>query len=132
MLVLYGNQVSQVMKDVLTDLHTVKKTESVKFTRRNENVRPFEPGGDSSLEFYCHKSECGLFALGTHSKKRPHNLILGRVYDGHVYDAIELGVENYQGLKAFANAGTGAQLGNKVRRGRWGAQMRLLAQPCAL
>ena len=46
------------------------QTESIKFTRRNENVKPFEPGGESSLEFYCQKSQCGLFALGSHSKKR--------------------------------------------------------------
>ena len=118
-LVLYGNKTSQVMKDVLTDLHKIKRvskqehimalctqwdfcltlyggfcvsawppwhgplncshpvtpppplqTESIKYTRRNENVKPFEPGGESSLEFYCRKSQCGLFALGTHSKKR--------------------------------------------------------------
>ncbi len=46
------------------------QTESVKFTRKNENVKPFEPGGEPSLEFYCQKSGCGLFALGTHTKKR--------------------------------------------------------------
>mmetsp|Transcript_41304 Transcript_41304/g.123338 ORF Transcript_41304/g.123338 Transcript_41304/m.123338 type:complete len:150 (-) Transcript_41304:3596-4045(-) len=77
-LVLYGNQTSQRIKDVLTDLHKIKRTESVKYTRRNENVRPFEVGGEASLEFYARKGGCGLFALGSHSKKRPHNLVLGR------------------------------------------------------
>lgn len=112
-LMLYGNQVSQVVKDVLTDFHKIKRTESVKYTRRNENVRPFEAGGDSSLEFYCRKTLCGLFALGSHSKKRPHNLVLGRVYDGRVYDAVELGVQQYKSIKAFGNSSTGAALGNK-------------------
>eukprot|EP00955_Chlamydomonas_euryale_P005593 59369-Chlamydomonas_euryale.AAC.2 len=56
----------------------VPQTESVKYTRRNENVRPFEVGGEASLEFYARKGGCGLFALGSHSKKRPHNLVLGR------------------------------------------------------
>ncbi|GAX75461.1 hypothetical protein CEUSTIGMA_g2904.t1 [Chlamydomonas eustigma] len=112
-LVLYGNKTSQVIKEVLTDLHKVKRTESVKFTRKNENVKPFEPGGESSLEFYCQKIQCGLFALGSHSKKRPHNLVLGRIYDGHLYDCVELGVEQHKTLQSFASAGTGAQLGSK-------------------
>ena len=112
-LVLYGNNVSQVIKDVLTDLHKIKRTESVKFTRKNENVKPFEPGGEQSLEFYCSKSLCGLFALGSHTKKRPHNLVMGRIFDGHLYDAIELGVTHYSSIKSFANASTGAQLGSK-------------------
>lgn len=112
-LVLYGNNVSQIVKDVLTDLHKIKGTESVKFTRRNENVRPFEPGGETSLEFYCTKSQCGLFALGSHSKKRPHNLVLGRMFDNHLYDAVELGIKKYASIKSFASAATGAQLGSK-------------------
>ncbi|KAG1660889.1 hypothetical protein FOA52_015931 [Chlamydomonas sp. UWO 241] len=112
-LVLYGNKISQVLKDVLTDFHKIKKTESVKYTRRNENVRPFEAGGETSLEFYCRKGVCGLFALGAHSKKRPHNLTLGRMYDGHLYDAVELGVEEFQSISSFGNKATGAYIGNK-------------------
>lgn len=112
-LVLYGNNTSQIIKDVLTDLHKIKRTESIKFTRKNENVRPFEPGGEQSLEFYCSKSQCGLFALGSHTKKRPHNLVLGRMFDGHLYDAVELGVTHYASIKSFANASTGSQLGSK-------------------
>lgn len=53
--------------------------------------------------------------MGSHTKKRPHNLVLGRFFDGHLYDALELGVEGYKSIKAFGNAGTGAGLGNKVR-----------------
>lgn len=78
-------------------------------------MRPFEAGGESSLEFYCNRSNCSLFVLGSHSKKRPHNVVLGRMFDFHLYDAIELGVTNYQGIKAFGSAATAAQVGNKVR-----------------
>lgn len=88
--------------------------EACKFTRKNENVRPFEPGGEASLEFYCNKNNCPLFLLGSHSKKRPHNLVLGRMYDFHLYDALELGVEDFKGIKDFGAAGTAAQMGNKV------------------
>jgi hypothetical protein len=56
-----------------------------------------------------------VFVLGSHSKKRPHNLTLGRLYDFHLYDCLELGVEHHRPIKAFKGAGT-AQVGNKVRQ----------------
>jgi hypothetical protein len=54
--------------------------------------------------------------LGSHSKKRPHNITLGRLYDFHLYDALELGVESHRPISSFRGAGT-AQVGNKVSRG---------------
>jgi ribosome production factor 2 len=89
-----------------TDAHT--------FSRRNPDARPFEPGGEASLEFFCNKSNCSIFVLGTHSKKRPHNLTLGRLFDFHLLDALELGVEGHAPIRSFGGAGT-AQIGNKVR-----------------
>lgn len=83
------------------------------FSRKNPNVKPFEAGGEAPLEFFCNKSNCSLFVLGSHSKKRPHNLTLGRLYDFHLFDCLELGVEHHKPIKAFKGAGT-AQVGNKV------------------
>ena len=83
------------------------------FTRKNPNVKPFEAGGEAPLEFFCNKSNCSTFVLGSHSKKRPHNLTLGRLYEFHLYDCLELGVEHHRPIKAFKGAGT-AQVGNKV------------------
>ncbi|KAG2442290.1 hypothetical protein HXX76_002376 [Chlamydomonas incerta] len=112
-LFLYGNQTSQVIKDVITDLYQLKRLEAARFSRKNENVRPFEPGGETSLEFYCNRNNCPMFVMGSHSKKRPHNLVIGRMFDFHLYDALELGVEEFKGIKDFGAAGTGAQMGNK-------------------
>lgn len=89
--------------------------EAARFSRKNENVRPFEPGGETSLEFYCNRNNCPMFVMGSHSKKRPHNLVIGRMFDFHLYDALELGVEEFKAIKDFGAAGTGAQMGNKVR-----------------
>ncbi|GLC50860.1 hypothetical protein PLESTB_000439900 [Pleodorina starrii] len=54
-----------------------------------------------------------MFVLGSHSKKRPHNIVIGRMFDFQLYDALELGVEEYKAIRDFGAAGTGAQLGNK-------------------
>jgi hypothetical protein len=39
---------------------------------------------------------------GSHSKKMPNNLVLGRTYDDHIYDLIEVGVENYKSIESYA------------------------------
>lgn len=54
-----------------------------------------------------------MFVLGSHSKKRPHNFTLGRLYDFHLYDCLELGLERHTAISSFKGAGT-AQVGNKV------------------
>ena len=62
-------------------------------------VLPFEDA--NSLEFLASKNDCSLFALGSHSKKRPHNLVLGRTFDAHILDMLEFGVENYLPISQF-------------------------------
>ena len=43
-------------------------------SRRNPNALPFDDA--SSLEFLMQKNNCGMFAVASHSKKRPDNLTL--------------------------------------------------------
>ena len=88
--------------------------DSVKYTRKNDDVRPFEAGGDTNLEHFSQKTDSSLFALGNHSKKRPHNITLGRFFDGRLHDVLELGVERFTPIKAFAKSATAVQIGNKV------------------
>ena len=47
------------------------------------------------------KYDCSLFVVGSHQKKRPDNLVLGRVFDGHVLDMFEFGIENFRGTRSF-------------------------------
>eukprot|EP00033_Pygsuia_biforma_P001348 GCRY01001527.1.p1 GENE.GCRY01001527.1~~GCRY01001527.1.p1 ORF type:complete len:215 (+),score=41.12 GCRY01001527.1:324-968(+) len=44
------------------------------------------------------KNDTPLFVFGSHTKKRPRNLVFGRTYDGQILEMIELGFENYQSL----------------------------------
>lgn len=39
--------------------------------------------------------------FGSHSKKRPNNLVLGRTYDHHIYDLVEVGIENFRSIESF-------------------------------
>ena len=50
------------------------------------------------LSFCCQAS---LFVFGSHNKKRPHNVVLGRMYDGHVRDMVELGLESLRPMMLF-------------------------------
>ena len=98
-LIIRGQKTSQTIKDVLADFSLLLKPFNKNFNRKND-VLPFED--TNSLEFLCEKNDCSTFALGTHSKKRPDNLILGRIYDGHLLDMYEFGVSNLVRAKEYS------------------------------
>jgi len=93
-----GATSSLLINQVMSDLCDLKKPEIVKLQKSNK-FRPFED--PSGLEFLSDKNDAGLFAFNSHSKKRPNNLIIGRMFDHHVLDMIELGVENFKSLGDF-------------------------------
>lgn len=80
-LLLKGPSSSQIMNNVIKDLHTLKKPDAKLFTKRNL-TRPFED--QSSIEFLCKANDSSLFSYVSHTKKRPHNLVLGRMFDFQV------------------------------------------------
>lgn len=47
------------------------------------------------------KNDCALFAFGSTSKKRPNNIVLGRIYENEILDMIELGIKQYQAMSEF-------------------------------
>ncbi|XP_058094937.1 ribosome production factor 2 homolog [Magnolia sinica] len=101
-LILQGTKTSNVLNSVLTEIFHLKKGSAIKYSRKNDNIRPFENGGETSLEFFSLKTDCSLFVFGSHSKKRPNNLIMGRTYDHHIYDLVEVGVENFKAMESFS------------------------------
>ncbi|XP_057427944.1 ribosome production factor 2 homolog [Lotus japonicus] len=100
-LILHGTKTSGVLNAVLAQIHHLKKENSIKYSRKNESIKPFESGGETSLEFFSLKTDCSIFVYGSHSKKRPDNLVIGRMYDHHVYDLVEVGVEKFKPLESF-------------------------------
>ena len=67
-------------------------------TKKND-IRPFED--INSLEFFSKKNDCSLFMVGSHSKKRPQNLIMGRFFNYQLLDMVEFGVLDYKSMESF-------------------------------
>lgn len=76
----------------------MKKPDAIKFSKKND-IHPFED--ESSLEFFSRKNDASLMVVGTHSKKRPDNLVFIRLFDNAVLDMIEVGLENAKFMKDF-------------------------------
>ncbi|EGR29115.1 hypothetical protein IMG5_162990 [Ichthyophthirius multifiliis] len=88
-----GQKTSEQVSNFMKDLYSLKKINSLNFSRRHE-IRPFEE--IQQIENYCQKQDCAFFLFGSHNKKRPNNIVLGRIYDNHVLDMVELGINNLQ------------------------------------
>ncbi|KAL7872641.1 hypothetical protein SRHO_G00076240 [Serrasalmus rhombeus] len=80
--------------------YALKKPNAVLYKKKNI-MRPFEDS--TSLEFFSKKTDCSLFLFGSHNKKRPNNLVFGRLFDFHVLDMFELGIEKFKSLKDVKN-----------------------------
>lgn len=76
------------MHTVLKTFSTLTKPHSVMLTKKNGDIHPFEDA--QSIEFLAGKNDCGLVVFGTHSKKRPNNITLTRIYNSKVLDMAEL------------------------------------------
>ncbi|KAF2289761.1 hypothetical protein GH714_038514 [Hevea brasiliensis] len=61
-LILQGTKMSRVLNAVLADLY-LKRESAIRYTRKNDNIRPFESGGESSLEFFSQKTDCSIFLV---------------------------------------------------------------------
>ena len=76
----------------------MKKPDAVVLSKRN-HLRPFEDPRD--LEFFCQKNQSAFIIISSHSKKRPHNIVMARMYDHQLLDMIEWGVEDLQVMEQF-------------------------------
>lgn len=95
---LRGPSSSALGVSVLRDLLSLKNPHTRMLGRKND-IRPLEDA--SSLEFLCERNDCSAFAYTSSSKKRPHNVILGRLFDGHVLDMFELGTNDFADMTMF-------------------------------
>lgn len=90
-----NHQIVKLMKDI----YVLKKPNSHFLGHKNNNFHPFED--QSNIEFLCKKNDSGLFMFGSHSKKRPNNLVVGRTFNHQVLDMVEFGVEELKLMEQF-------------------------------
>jgi len=102
-----GEKVSKDVGDLMKDIACLKQPYVHVFNKR-EAIHPFE--NCVPIENLSQHFDMSLFSFGSHSKKRPNNLILGRMFHHKLLDMMELGVESYRGMSHFKSA-------NKVTAG---------------
>lgn len=110
-LLLKGIKCSNSMSTILKDMRSMKAP-NAKLLTKNNMILPFEDAGQQSLEFLTTKNDCSLFAMASHNKKRPNNLIMGRTFDRHILDMVELGVTRYKSLADYSG-GPKKRIGSK-------------------
>ncbi|GJQ74812.1 hypothetical protein Trydic_g21650 [Trypoxylus dichotomus] len=100
-LFLQGRKSSEKVRKLLSDLYDIKKPDARKLSKKND-ITIFENA--VPVEELCRKNETPLFVFGSHNKKRPDNIVFGRMFDYSLLDMIELGIESYTGFHEFCNS----------------------------
>lgn len=112
-LLLKGIKASQQMMNILKEIRALKAPHA-KLLSKNNNIVVFKDiVGQQSLEFLMTKNDCALFAMATHNKKRPNNLILGRTFDRQLLDSAELGVTNFKSMQDYGGSVPKKRIGSK-------------------
>ncbi|KAJ3640785.1 hypothetical protein Zmor_027326 [Zophobas morio] len=98
-LFLQGRRSSDKLRRLTKDLFDIKKPDAQLLNKKND-ITVFEDA--TPVERFCRKFETPLFVMSSHSKKRPDNLVIGRMYNYSLLDMIELHVENIECMREFA------------------------------
>lgn len=88
-----GLHCSQELSYFWDELAKFRSGELEKYSKKNDIV-PFE--SVEKIEKYCAKKQCSLFTFFNHTKRRPMNVIFGRLFDGKVLEMYEFGVANFR------------------------------------
>lgn len=94
-----------VLKPLLTSCVCIHQNECKRYTQLHPDLQPFEAGSELTLQNYCKKLDTGLFVVASTTKKRPNNLVFGRVFDAQILDMLELGVSEYIPMQKFKHPG---------------------------
>jgi len=87
---LSGTSTIDLTRSAMTDIHSLKKPNAIKFTKKN-SIHPFEDA--TPFEFFSSKNDTSFLVFASHSKKRPHNLTFARTFDHRILDMLELGID---------------------------------------
>ena len=96
--IMKGPKCSALVTTALRELHKLRSpVESLNLSNKNNKIHPFEDA--TGIENKCEKHQAGLFCFGHSQKKRPHNVIFGRVFDKKILDMFEFAVSDLVEMK---------------------------------
>ena len=108
-----GIRCNNAMAQVLQELRAIQAP-AAKLLSKTNQITAFDADGQQSVEFLATKNDCALFALASHNKKRPNNLVMGRTFDRQVLDMVELGIDRFKSsLKDFGGSVPKKRIGSK-------------------
>lgn len=93
-----GKKQGELGSTILKDIHKLKRPDAVILSQKND-ILPFDDA--TFFERHGQKRDANLFWFASHNKKRPNNLVIGRLYNYQLLDMMELGVEKYTSLEEF-------------------------------
>jgi ribosome production factor 2 len=113
-LLLKGARCSADMMTVLKEFRSLQAATGVKLLARTNPIVPFNGvAGQQSLEFLMTKNDAALFAMGSHNKKRPNNLVVGRTFDRQLLDMVELGIVYFKSMQDYGGTVFKKRVGSK-------------------
>jgi len=112
-LLLKGIKASQHMMNVLKELRAMQAPNCKMLSKKNPITVFNDVAGQQSLEFLMTKNDTPLFAMATHNKKRPNNLIIGRTFDRQLLDSVELGVTYFKSMQDYGGSVPKKRIGSK-------------------
>jgi ribosome production factor 2 len=89
-----GAKSSPMISSVLQSLHKLRVPNSQLLLKKHENLFPFDNAEDVSKFF--DSKDGSLIVIGSNSKKRPNNLIFGRLFDSHFLDLVEFKLNSFE------------------------------------
>ena len=107
-----GTHCSETTKNVMKDLAKLKRHQSKPTTGKND-FHPLED--ETGIENLCRSKRAGLFAFGTENKKRPNNVVLGRTYDEHLLDMVEVGITKFESMLECQKRAKSSTASGKLR-----------------
>merc|ERR1711991_583382 len=106
-MMVHGHSCSLNVKEFFDEMASLKQPNVIKLAKKNK-ILPFED--EQPLEFLALKNDTSLFMFGSSNKKRPDNVVMGRMFDFHLLDMVEFGVFDFKPASAFDTAAPGLGL----------------------
>ncbi|KAL9647241.1 hypothetical protein ABK040_012593 [Willaertia magna] len=89
-LILRGRKLNKTLHDLLKDINSLRQPNSINFLQQSHDLVPFDEV--QPTELLIKRQDTSLFVIGSNTKKRPNNLIMGRCFNYQILDMIEFGL----------------------------------------